>query len=423
MAKTILPRSNIVRSFNHGRPIARTIPNPEIPPELASDPEQSERILLLEDEEQTNLVLKEYLQDVGYSVVAVTNGVDGLKEVMKSDFELVICDMMMPKLPGDMFYLAVQRTRPHLCNRFVFITGHQADPTIDSFLNRTHAATLVKPFRLQQLEVTLQGVLSRFPKKVRPLASPQHIAPAAVITPSESEISTPDEPVYVHTNGKKEIVPSMVVKALKIVGFMRKNSTEVPPPLPNEGYNPLPTPLSASTNIHPARKTRRIPELADSPIARPTGRIPLAPVTPAASAPAASTPPPAKPRITRKIAAPREMLDQLRARGSADKPQITRSVRPLDTSVTLRVKRDKPPTSSTPATVRVTRKLPAPAAPTPKVTKTIPKATERIAKPSGSTPQVARKVTPHVSPKVTRKVAPKVEVAKPVVTRRLKSAK
>ena len=30
----------------------------------------------------------------------------------------------MPTMAGDMFYLAVQKTKPQLCSRFLFVTGH-----------------------------------------------------------------------------------------------------------------------------------------------------------------------------------------------------------------------------------------------------------------------------------------------------------
>src|ERR1700722_18930367 len=91
-------------------------------------------ILLLDDDIELADTLKLLLESRNFLVTTVKNGVEGLHEVMSMDFDIVMCDMIMPTMPGDMFYLAVQRTKPHLCNRFIFITGHSGNPKIDDFL-------------------------------------------------------------------------------------------------------------------------------------------------------------------------------------------------------------------------------------------------------------------------------------------------
>ena len=112
---------------------------------------QTKRILLLEDDDQFNQIIKEFLESNFYDVVAVRNGVEGVREVMKSDFEAIVCDMMMPALPGDMFYLAVERLRPHLCSRFVFITGLRGNPKITDFIKKVNGTMLSKPFHVDDL--------------------------------------------------------------------------------------------------------------------------------------------------------------------------------------------------------------------------------------------------------------------------------
>jgi DNA-binding NarL/FixJ family response regulator len=66
---------------------------------------------------------------------------------------------MMPNLGGDMFYRAVGRVKPHLCQRFIFITGLNEDPRVDALLRKVRARVLYKPFdpdamleAIQQLE-------------------------------------------------------------------------------------------------------------------------------------------------------------------------------------------------------------------------------------------------------------------------------
>ena len=109
------------------------------------------KVLLLEDDELVSKFIKMALESKGMDVVSVANGVEGIHAIKNADFEAIICDMMMPKLPGDMFYLAVERIKPHLCSRFIFISGYKDDPKITEFLKKVNGALLVKPFKMDEL--------------------------------------------------------------------------------------------------------------------------------------------------------------------------------------------------------------------------------------------------------------------------------
>src|SRR5258708_20645025 len=95
-------------------------------------------VLILEDDVAFSELLRAYLEGNSFRVTCVTNGVDGLREILAADFDIVLCDLVMPNLPGDKFYLAVERSRKHLCKRFVFITGHKTDPNWSGFLSKVH---------------------------------------------------------------------------------------------------------------------------------------------------------------------------------------------------------------------------------------------------------------------------------------------
>jgi DNA-binding NtrC family response regulator len=119
--------------------------------EEQSNPTQTKRVLLLEDDEMLKNAIREYLEGNDYEVVAVSNGAEGVRAVLKQEFDAIVCDMMMPKLPGDMFYTAIERMRPHLCRRFIFITGHRGNPKINDFIKQVKGAMLAKPFRMDDL--------------------------------------------------------------------------------------------------------------------------------------------------------------------------------------------------------------------------------------------------------------------------------
>jgi len=118
---------------------------------VAGRVDRQRKILLLEDDPQFRTIMREFLESHGYEVVAVENGVEGVHEVLSNEFEVILCDMMMPTLPGDMFYRAVERTRPHLCDRFIFMTGHRGSPKVNEFIRSVNGTMLAKPFQVDDL--------------------------------------------------------------------------------------------------------------------------------------------------------------------------------------------------------------------------------------------------------------------------------
>ena len=130
-------------------------------PQTADQSLDIKSILLLDDDCDLADALKELLESRNFVVRTVTDGAEGLREVMDLDFDVIICDLLMPCMPGDMFYLAVSKTKPELKDRFIFITGHSEKPRVDEFLKRIDAMVLFKPVLLDELLSMIQLVLKR----------------------------------------------------------------------------------------------------------------------------------------------------------------------------------------------------------------------------------------------------------------------
>ena len=129
--------------------------------DISMEGHRFDEVLMLEDEGSLTAMLKEYLESNSFRVTTVTNGVDGLKKIMAQDFDVIICDMLMPTLPGDKFFIAVQKVKPHLCRRFIFMTGHKGDKKIDEFIREVHGVMMWKPFHPHELLDTIKYVLKR----------------------------------------------------------------------------------------------------------------------------------------------------------------------------------------------------------------------------------------------------------------------
>jgi len=119
------------------------------------------KVLLLEDRTDFQEVLRDYLVSCSYKVKSVNSGIDGLREIMNARFDLILCDMMMPRMGGEMFYWAVTRVRPATRQRFIFFTGHKNNPAMEFFFQRVNATVIFKPFKLSVLDATIRDVLRK----------------------------------------------------------------------------------------------------------------------------------------------------------------------------------------------------------------------------------------------------------------------
>jgi DNA-binding response OmpR family regulator len=124
-------------------------------------------ILLLDDDLDLVDALKEILESHNFVVTAVGDGAIGLREVIEFDFDVIICDMLMPGMPGDMFYLAVQKMKPALADRFLFITGNKDNPKVDSFLKSINALVVFKPVHTDELVRMISLVLQQTSGRIK----------------------------------------------------------------------------------------------------------------------------------------------------------------------------------------------------------------------------------------------------------------
>ncbi len=132
------------------------------PQPLAESTElEIKNILLVDDDEALADTLKLLLESRNFIVTTANNGADALREVLAFDFDVIICDMLMPKMAGDMFYLAVQKTKPELAKRFLFVTGHADNPKVDSFLKSIDGIVVFKPVLTEELVRMISLVLKR----------------------------------------------------------------------------------------------------------------------------------------------------------------------------------------------------------------------------------------------------------------------
>ncbi len=128
--------------------------------ERPSDAVEFKAILLVDDEKQLAVALQWILADENFFVDVAYDGEEALMKVKANDYDAVVCDVMMPRVRGDELYRKAIELRPHLADRFIFITGFAADPQVNLFLTRHDVKYLLKPFPVQGLIKCVKELLA-----------------------------------------------------------------------------------------------------------------------------------------------------------------------------------------------------------------------------------------------------------------------
>jgi two-component system cell cycle sensor histidine kinase/response regulator CckA len=117
-------------------------------------------ILVVEDETALASAVTEALKDAGYVVDHAADGEEAIAKVKTQSFDLVICDLKMPRLDGQSFYRMLSSAVPSLSKRVIFVTGDVAESDAEAFLEESGCRWLAKPFRLGDLLRAVRDGLS-----------------------------------------------------------------------------------------------------------------------------------------------------------------------------------------------------------------------------------------------------------------------
>jgi DNA-binding NtrC family response regulator len=86
-------------------------------------------------------------------------GTDAMGRIVSDDYDLLIMDMRLPDMTGPQLYDQVAELRPEMLRRLVFMTAGPVPPETESFLRRTGAPCLVKPFEVDRALRVMDTIL------------------------------------------------------------------------------------------------------------------------------------------------------------------------------------------------------------------------------------------------------------------------
>lgn len=117
------------------------------------------RILIIDDERSIRSTLREILEYEKYEIVEAEDGAEGLQLIKKEDFDLVMCDIKMPKMDGMEVLIASAEIKPDL--PFIMISGHGSIDTAVEATKKGAYDFLQKPPDLNRLLITVRNALEK----------------------------------------------------------------------------------------------------------------------------------------------------------------------------------------------------------------------------------------------------------------------
>jgi two-component system, cell cycle sensor histidine kinase and response regulator CckA len=122
-------------------------------------PSGTETILLVEDDKSVRAVTKAMLEEFGYTVVEAVDGEDAIKlfQENKGKIQLVLCDLIMPKINGKETFEQIKKIRPDI--KGIFISGYTSDIIAQKGVMEDGVNFISKPLSTSDLFNKIREVL------------------------------------------------------------------------------------------------------------------------------------------------------------------------------------------------------------------------------------------------------------------------
>lgn len=127
---------------------------------VVHDPTAPHIILVIDDEKETVEIMERYLSQ-DYKIVKAYNGIDGLSAVREFNPDLIICDIMMPRMNGLEFLTALREDKSIAQIPVIMFTAKTAEDDMLAVFDHGADAYLTKPVSMKFLKKRIEHLLSQ----------------------------------------------------------------------------------------------------------------------------------------------------------------------------------------------------------------------------------------------------------------------
>jgi CheY-like chemotaxis protein len=125
------------------------------------------KILIVDDEEVIRKFLKIHLAKLGYEVTEAADGVQAMEQLGKDDFDLLICDILMPKKDGWEVIKEMKSNPKTKAIPVIILTAKNEDSDMFKGYDLGANYYMTKPFTKAQLIYGLKLMFGETPEEIR----------------------------------------------------------------------------------------------------------------------------------------------------------------------------------------------------------------------------------------------------------------
>ncbi len=118
------------------------------------------KVLLVEDEADLTLIVADTLRGLGYDVVIAADGVEGLDKYRSEGADIIVADVMMPRMDGFTMAKGIRKMSPAV--PLLFLTAKSTIEDVEEGFEIGANDYLKKPFELRELIVRIKSLLKRY---------------------------------------------------------------------------------------------------------------------------------------------------------------------------------------------------------------------------------------------------------------------
>ncbi len=118
------------------------------------------KVLFVEDEADLTLIVADTLRGLGYDVVTAADGVEGLDRYRSEGADIIVADVMMPRMDGFTMAKGIRKMSPEV--PLLFLTAKSTIDDVEEGFEIGANDYLKKPFELRELIVRIKSLLKRY---------------------------------------------------------------------------------------------------------------------------------------------------------------------------------------------------------------------------------------------------------------------
>lgn len=118
------------------------------------------KVLFVEDEADLSLIVADTLRGLGYDVVTAADGVEGLDKYRSEGADIIVADVMMPRMDGFTMAKGIRKMSPEV--PLLFLTAKSTIDDVEEGFEIGANDYLKKPFELRELIVRIKALLRRY---------------------------------------------------------------------------------------------------------------------------------------------------------------------------------------------------------------------------------------------------------------------